>query len=79
MKAANAYNEKLLQRFTDYPEWEKTKAAAGMEVTPVYEVLWQDPWEPFYIASTKIPLYDERFRQYGFNRISQVGVKVRLG
>lgn len=60
------------QRFTDYPEWEKTQAAVGIEVTPVYEVLWQDPWEPFYIASTKIPLYDERFRQYGFNRISQV-------
>lgn len=63
----------LLQRFTDYQSWEKSKAVAGTGMSAVYEVLWQDPWEPFYIASTKIPLYDERFRQYGFNRISQVG------
>lgn len=59
------------QKFTDYPAWEKKKTG-GTGVMTIYEVLWQDPWEPFYIASTKIPLYDERFRQYGFNRISQV-------
>lgn len=37
-----------------------------------YNVEWKDPWEPFYIASANTPLYDERFKQYGFNRISQV-------
>ena len=32
-----------------------------------------DPWEPFYISLDPIsPYYDERFQQYGFNRISQV-------
>ena len=31
-----------------------------------------DPWEPFFITLSSAPLYDERFRQYGFNRISQV-------
>ncbi|XP_042243471.1 beta-1,4-glucuronyltransferase 1-like isoform X1 [Homarus americanus] len=60
------------QRYTDYPAWEKKSEVKAGKVEPLYEVLWQDPWEPFYIASTKVPLYDERFRQYGFNRISQV-------
>ncbi|XP_042243473.1 uncharacterized protein LOC121880381 isoform X2 [Homarus americanus] len=60
------------ERYTDYPAWEKKSEVKAGKVEPLYEVLWQDPWEPFYIASTKVPLYDERFRQYGFNRISQV-------
>ncbi|XP_045113961.1 beta-1,4-glucuronyltransferase 1-like isoform X2 [Portunus trituberculatus] len=59
------------QKFTDYPAWEKEKAGRS-GLSTAYEVLWQSTYEPFYIASTKIPLYDERFRQYGFNRISQV-------
>ena len=34
---------------------------------------WADPWEPFFIAEkSQLPLYDERFKQYGFNRIQQV-------
>jgi N-acetyllactosaminide beta-1,3-N-acetylglucosaminyltransferase len=41
-------------------------------MAPLFDVLWKDPWEPFYIASNNIPFYDERFKQYGFNRISQV-------
>ncbi|KAG7157100.1 Beta-1-4-glucuronyltransferase 1-like 4 [Homarus americanus] len=62
----------VVPRYTDYPAWEKKSEVKAGKVEPLYEVLWQDPWEPFYIASTKVPLYDERFRQYGFNRISQV-------
>ena len=39
----------------------------------IYHARWHEPWEPFYIAETETaPLFDERFRQYGFNRISQV-------
>lgn len=60
------------QRYTDYAAWEKNKGGKVGHVEPLYEVLWQDPWEPFYITRTNIPPYDERFRQYGFNRISQV-------
>ncbi|CAL4158245.1 unnamed protein product [Meganyctiphanes norvegica] len=60
------------QKYTDYPSWEKKQNIDMEKVSPLYEVLWQDPWEPFYIARNGIPLYDERFRQYGFNRISQV-------
>nr|XP_039251450.1 beta-1,4-glucuronyltransferase 1-like [Styela clava] len=38
-----------------------------------YEAEWKESWEPFYIThKSHIPLYDERFRQYGFDRISQV-------
>ncbi|KAH7641814.1 Beta-1,4-glucuronyltransferase 1 [Dermatophagoides farinae] len=37
----------------------------------LYQVQWHDPWEPFYISRNNVPFYDERFRQYGFNRISQ--------
>ena len=34
---------------------------------------WADPWEPFFIVEKAVmPLYDERFKQYGFNRIQQV-------
>lgn len=36
-----------------------------------YTLSWVDPWEPFYIGPHTVHLYDG-FRQYGFNRISQV-------
>ncbi|KAK7066106.1 Beta-1,4-glucuronyltransferase 1 [Halocaridina rubra] len=60
------------QKYTDYPTWEKNAKAKPGQIDTLYEVLWQDPWEPFYISRLSIPSYDERFRQYGFNRISQV-------
>lgn len=55
---------------TDYESWQKEPPA--LELAPLFEVLWKDPWEPFYIARNTVPFYDERFKQYGFNRISQV-------
>ncbi|RXG58383.1 Beta-1,4-glucuronyltransferase 1 [Armadillidium vulgare] len=64
------------QKYTEYDAWERRKPRMNeKESDPLqhlYEVLWRDPWEPFYISKTNVPLYDERFRQYGFNRISQV-------
>lgn len=64
------------QQPTDFGAWEKTlisKNVDGKDVMEVaYHVLWKDPWEPFFIAHRRAPLYDERFKQYGFNRISQV-------
>ena len=51
---------------TKYSEWRE-------EGDDMYSVKWMDPWEPFYISLDPIsPYYDERFQQYGFNRISQV-------
>ncbi|KAG8198071.1 hypothetical protein JTE90_020902 [Oedothorax gibbosus] len=58
------------QKHTDYEAWQKEPPAKNIDV--LFEVLWRDPWEPFYIGRNNVPLYDERFRQYGFNRISQV-------
>ena len=60
----------LLQVHTDYEAWQKEPPSSGL--TPLFEVLWKDPWEPFYISRNSVPFYDERFKQYGFNRISQV-------
>lgn len=58
------------QRPTDYDQWRDLPRPPGLRVA--YTVEWTDPWEPFYIARASLPLYDERFKQYGFNRISQV-------
>lgn len=58
------------QKHTDYETWQKEPPSAKLNV--LFEVLWRDPWEPFYIGRNVAPFYDERFRQYGFNRISQV-------
>lgn len=55
---------------TDYKAWLHLPLHPLM--SPSYDVLWKDPWEPFYISLNSVPLYDERFKQYGFNRISQV-------
>ncbi|XP_014289932.1 beta-1,4-glucuronyltransferase 1 isoform X1 [Halyomorpha halys] len=58
------------QDLTNYEGW--LNEPPGSEMATIFDVLWKDPWEPFYIASNNVPLYDERFKQYGFNRISQV-------
>lgn len=72
MKARPFYFELCwkCQKHTDYDAWQREPITPHLKV--VFEVLWKDPWEPFYIARNSVPLYDERFKQYGFNRISQV-------
>ena len=43
------------------------------EWKPAYEIEYVSSYEPFYIAHTETtPYYDERFKAYGFDRISQV-------
>lgn len=58
------------QKHTDYKSWEKISIGKSVEI--IYEVSWKDPWEPFYLSRANVPMYDERFKQYGFNRVSQV-------
>ncbi|XP_067138083.1 beta-1,4-glucuronyltransferase 1-like [Centruroides vittatus] len=58
------------QKHTDYEAWQREPPSDKLAV--LFEVLWRDPWEPFYVGRNSAPFYDERFRQYGFNRISQV-------
>ncbi|KAL5008309.1 hypothetical protein ScPMuIL_013890 [Solemya velum] len=58
------------QKFTDYEGWKHLPEIPLLDIG--YYIDWQDPWEPYYIADKNVPDYDERFKQYGFNRISQV-------
>ena len=65
------------QKPTDYDAWRNLSASSttsslASALSIGYEVEWKDPWEPFYIGTKSMPRYDERFKQYGFNRISQV-------
>ncbi|XP_070576846.1 beta-1,4-glucuronyltransferase 1-like [Ptychodera flava] len=60
------------QTHTDYIKWRNLHSVSSGKLNIAYEVEWMSPWEPLYIANRNIPKYDERFKQYGFNRISQV-------
>lgn len=64
------------QKVTGYAEWEHMQAEDQPpnqdQLSILHTVRWRDPWEPFYISRNDVPFYDERFRRYGFNRISQV-------
>lgn len=57
------------QKYTDYGKWQR---GANEQGPMFYRVQWIDPWEPFYVINRKFVHYDERFEQYGFNRISQL-------
>ncbi|XP_077444946.1 beta-1,4-glucuronyltransferase 1 [Stigmatopora argus] len=57
---------------SNYSRWingRPGEEAGALEVA--YTLTWVDPWEPFYVGPRDVPLYDESFKQYGFNRISQ--------
>jgi len=60
------------QRYTDYDLWRNLTLKQMGQINVAYVVEWHDPWEPFYIVDQKAPKYDEKFKNYGFNRISQV-------
>lgn len=57
---------------TNYSRWINLVSKSSGPLEVAYTLNWVDPWEPFYIGAKSVPLYDENFRQYGFNRISQV-------
>ncbi|KAM5138382.1 beta-1,4-glucuronyltransferase 1 [Mantella aurantiaca] len=68
-----AFYEELCPRCqapTNYSAWLNLPETSG-RLAVAYVVEWKDPWEPFYIGNKDVPSYDERFKQYGFNRISQ--------
>jgi len=59
------------QQPTNYERWQDLPNMGFLDIGYILE--WRDPWEPFYIALKQdLPQYDGRFKQYGFNRISQV-------
>jgi len=59
---------------TDYESWQRESMGLSKkgDLSVLFEVLWKDPWEPFFISDNSVPLFDERFRTTGFNRISQL-------
>lgn len=56
---------------TNYSQWVNSHVRGADSLEVAYTLTWVDPWEPFYIGPRTVPLYDESFKQYGFNRISQ--------
>ncbi|KAJ8246780.1 hypothetical protein GJAV_G00255330 [Gymnothorax javanicus] len=56
---------------TNFSLWVNLHGQSAGQLEVAYSLNWIDPWEPFYIGPRTVPLYDENFRQYGFNRISQ--------
>ncbi|NXX50042.1 B4GA1 glucuronyltransferase, partial [Tricholaema leucomelas] len=47
---------------TSYARWWALPPGSGLKVA--YEVPWQDPWEPFYLApALGVPPFDESFLQ----------------
>jgi len=60
------------QQHTGYDVWRNMTVQHGEQVDIAYVVDWHDPWEPFYIVDSEAPKYEEKFKNYGFNRISQV-------
>lgn len=65
------------QRHTNYERWRTDASAGDSPLQVAYYLYWKDPWEPFYITKRNLPSYDERFKQYGFNRISQVSIDTK--
>lgn len=58
---------------TDYEAWRGLPSVPFLDIA--YHMDWNVNWEPFYIAAkNNLPMYDGRFKQYGFNRISQVNI-----
>ena len=52
---------------TNFTKWEEKNKNES------YEIEYWDSFEPFYISHTNTtPYYDERFKAYGFDRISQL-------
>ena len=52
------YDNKLQLRWLMIPKSEVT--------TVSFNATWVKNWEPFYIARRNVPMFDERFKQYGF-------------
>ena len=60
----------------NYNHWAQTQLLNNPDDNQLdiaYPVTYHLPFEPYYIVSTKAdcPLYDERFRGYGYNKVEQ--------
>lgn len=56
---------------TEFDHWYGYRGSDELE--DAFEVEYSNSFEPFYLANTHAaPLHDERFKAYGFDRISQI-------
>lgn len=56
---------------TEFDHWYGYRGSDELE--DAFEIEYSNSFEPFYLANTHTaPLHDERFKAYGFDRISQV-------
>ena len=60
-----------LQAPTNYTRWSNLGEESG-KLQVSYRAEYRERYEPFFIARLPIPLFDERFRQFGFDRTSHV-------
>ena len=59
------------QNLTDYDRWKSLNSSESLKVA--YHIHWIVPWEPYVLVNKAlVPLFNEGFKQYGYNRISQV-------
>jgi hypothetical protein len=75
------WNDKQIQPFqsdvcspcqflTNYPAWkQETK---NDEIQPIFRPHYSQPWKPYYIGPTHVPMFDPRFKTHAHARISQV-------
>ena len=57
------------QNRTDYPKWIELKPDSALDLA--YSIPWSHAYEPLFISHRLYtPSYDERFKQFGYNRMS---------
>lgn len=56
----------------EHEKWLKLPDPAPKKLTSGFYAEWAKSWEPFYIGWRNVPLFDERFKQYGYDRIEQI-------
>ncbi|CAG5076596.1 Oidioi.mRNA.OKI2018_I69.PAR.g8499.t1.cds [Oikopleura dioica] len=56
----------------EHPHWLDIPLRKSDQSKIVFNATWNKNWEPFYIGSKDVPLFDERFKQYGFDRQQQI-------
>ncbi|CAG0903565.1 unnamed protein product [Darwinula stevensoni] len=54
------------QGATHYKRWKLLPSRKG--IWAGYEVKWKNMYEPFFISRNSAPSFDERFRNYGYDR-----------
>ncbi|CAG0887657.1 unnamed protein product [Darwinula stevensoni] len=60
----------VVQFNTDFQRWRKLTKKE--EISVGYEIPWKPAYEPYLITRNSAPFFDERFRQFGWDRASHL-------